>query len=273
MCDACVINAVKNRMLSRRDMFRAVAGGAAAVAVGTTAAVPSALAAGASKVEDMTHEVHEDFPTYFGSQTFFRKRLTSLEKDGFNTLELRLSEHTGTHIDAPLHFTADGSSVAEIPVGQLVVPLCVIDIKARAEANADAQVTPDDIKAWIAGNGPIPDKACVAMNSGWDKRAASDTFRNADADKKMHFPGFHVEATNMLMEQSSAVGIAVDTLSLDHGISADFAVHYSWLPAGRWGIENIANLDAVPASGATLVVGAPKHRGGTGGPCRIFAMV
>ena len=67
--------------------------------------------------------------------------------------------------------------------------------------------------------------------------------------------------------------IAVDTLSLDHGISADFAVHYSWLPAGRWGIENIANLDAVPASGATLVVGAPKVRKGTGGPCRIFAMV
>jgi len=39
------------------------------------------------------------------------------------------------------------------------------------------------------------------------------------------------------------------------------------------GIENIANLDKVPASGATLVVGAPKHKGRSGGPCRIFAMV
>ena len=273
MCDVCVINAVKDRMLSRRDLFRTVAGGAAVAAVGTAAMVPSALAAGAAKVEDLTHELHEAFPTYFGTQTFHRKQLTSLEKNGFNTFEWRLSEHTGTHIDAPLHFTADGTSVAEIPVGQLVVPLCVVDIKAKAEASADAQVTPDDLKAWIAKHGAIPDNACVAMNSGWDKRASGDTFRNADGDGKMHFPGFHAEATKMLMEETKAVGIAVDTLSLDHGISADFAVHYSWLPAGRWGIENIANLDAVPANGATLVVGAPKVRGGTGGPCRLFAMV
>lgn len=77
----------------------------------------------------------------------------------------------------------------------------------------------------------------------------------------------------MLMEETLAIGLAVDTLSLDHGMSADFATHYAWLPSNRWGIENIANLDKLPAKGATLVVGAPKHRGGTGGPCRVFAMV
>ena len=77
----------------------------------------------------------------------------------------------------------------------------------------------------------------------------------------------------MLMEETKAMSLASDTLSLDHGISGDFATHYAWLPTGRFGIENIANLDRVPASGATLVVGAPKHRGGSGGPARIFAMV
>ena len=76
----------------------------------------------------------------------------------------------------------------------------------------------------------------------------------------------------MLLE-TGAVGMAVDTLSLDYGPSADFATHYAWLPTNRWGIECLANLDAVPAKGATLVVGAPKHRGGTGGPARVFAMV
>jgi kynurenine formamidase len=77
----------------------------------------------------------------------------------------------------------------------------------------------------------------------------------------------------MLLEDTGAMSIAVDTLSLDHGVSGDFATHYAWLPSGRFGIENIANLDKVPASGATLVVGAPKHRGGTGGPALVFAMV
>jgi kynurenine formamidase len=65
----------------------------------------------------------------------------------------------------------------------------------------------------------------------------------------------------------------VDTLSQDPGNSADFAVHYSWLGSGRYGIENIANLDAVPAKGAVLFVGAPKHRGGSGGTMRVLAMV
>ncbi|MEL6792780.1 MAG: cyclase family protein, partial [Pseudomonadota bacterium] len=64
-----------------------------------------------------------------------------------------------------------------------------------------------------------------------------------------------------------------DTLSIDYGLSADFATHYTWLPANRWAVENMANLDQVPATGATLVVGAPKHQGGTGGPCRLIALV
>lgn len=271
MCDACIIESVKQRMISRRSLFKTAAAGAAAVAVG--AAVPAALAAGANKVEDMTHEIHEKFPTYFGNQHFFKDQKLSWDEHNVNLFELRVNEHTGTHVDAPLHFSKDGQSVAEIPLENLVVPLCVIDIRGRATGNADAQVTPEDIKAWVAANGPIPDKACVAMNSGWDKHVNTDKFRGADAKGKMHFPGFHIEATKMLIEESGAVGMAVDTLSLDFGQSGDFATHYAWLPTNRWGIENLANLDKVPAKGATLVVGAPKHRGGTGGPARVFAMV
>jgi kynurenine formamidase len=182
-----------------------------------------------------------------------------------------VNEHTGTHIDAPLHFSADGRSVAEIPIENLVVPLVIIDIREKASANADAQVTPDDVKAWVSKHGPIPDKACVAMLSGWDAFASGPKFRNADDKKAMHFPGFHVEATKMLAETTSASGIGVDTLSLDFGPSPDFAAHYAWLPTGRWGLECLANLASLPAKGATLVIGAPKIRGATGGPCRVMA--
>ncbi len=77
----------------------------------------------------------------------------------------------------------------------------------------------------------------------------------------------------MLLEESTAIGIAVDTLSLDHGISADFVTHYAWLPTNRWGLECIANLGSLPAVGATLIVGAPKWRGGSGGPTRVMALV
>jgi kynurenine formamidase len=176
-------------------------------------------------------------------------------------------------MDAPIHFSADGLTADAIPVENLVVPLAIIDISARAEDDSDAQVTPDDIRAWIAEHGAIPDGACVAMRSGWDRRVTGDGFRNADADGVMHFPGFHVEAAQLLMEEANVVGMAVDTLSLDFGRSADFVTHYAWLPSNRWGLECVANLGELPASGATLVLGAPKIQGASGGPSRVIALV
>jgi kynurenine formamidase len=128
-----------------------------------------------------------------------------------------------------------------------------------------------DIEAWISANGAIPAGACVAMHSGWAAKLGSPSFRNTP-EGAFAFPGFATSATDMLLEMGVAA-IAVDTLSLDPGNSADFAVHYSWLPAGRYGIENVANLDQVPATGATVFVGAPKHAGGTGGPARVLAVV
>ena len=88
-----------------------------------------------------------------------------------------------------------------------------------------------------------------------------------------HFPGFSAEAAEWLLKERNVVGIAVDTLSLDNGPSKDFRVHRLWLPAGRWGLENVANLDKVPAAGATLVVGAPKVKNATGAPTRLIALV
>lgn len=268
MCHACVMESVKARMMSRRDLFR---GGAAGIAVTAGLTAAPATAGGHGGVVDMTHTLDADFPTYFGAPGFGAEQSFNFAEHGFNLFNLTINEHTGTHIDAPLHFSADGNSVAEIPVSTLVAPLCVVDIAARAADDPDTQVTPDDLKAWTAAHGEIPENACVAMHSGWGGKTGGDGFRNSDG-KVMHFPGFHIEAAQMLMEDTKAASIAVDTLSLDHGPSGDFAVHYAWLPSGRFGIECVANLDKCPASGSTIVIGAPKVGGGTGGPARIFCM-
>lgn len=272
MCHHCVTESVKSRMLSRRDFFRASAGAGAAAAI----AAPQPLFAQESppsRAEDLTHELHEDFPTFFGEQQLFIDPVFNYAEHSFNQNEWRINEHTGTHVDAPLHFSEDGLSVAEIPVGDLICPLAIIDIRGKASEDPDAQVTPEDIRAWTDANGDIPRGACVAMLSGWGAHVTSDKFRNVGEDgQTMHFPGFHVEAAEMLMEETGTRGIAVDTLSLDHGPSPDFAVHYAWLPSGRWGLEGVANLETLPVSGAMLIVGAPKVKGGSGGPARVFAM-
>lgn len=270
MCHACVTESVKRRMLSRRDLFKAAPALAAAPAV--FAAAP-ALAQAPSRVVDMTHTLTPDFPTYFGEQQFFPEQVFNFADNGFNLFRFEVNEHTGTHVDAPLHFSADGQSVDEIPVERLVAPLAVVDIKAKAAENADAQVTPDDLSAWMSEHGDLPEGGVIAMNSGWAAHLRTPKFRGADAEGVQHYPGFHPEAAAMLLEDGRVIGMAVDTLSLDHGPSPDFATHYAWLPTNRWGIENLAGLDDVPATGATLIVGAPKHEGGTGGPARVLALV
>ena len=176
-------------------------------------------------------------------------------------------------MDAPFHFSTDGMSADQIPLSMLIVPLVVVDIRKKAAENPDAQLTLEDLRSWERSYGRIPKDACVAMNSGWAEKVNTPEFRNADASGVLHFPGFHVEAARFLLNERQVNGIAVDTLSLDYGPSPDFAVHYLWLPTNRWGMEAVANLDALPPRGTTLIVGGPKIAGATGGPSRLIAFV
>jgi kynurenine formamidase len=186
--------------------------------------------------------------------------------------QLTYMEHIGTHFDAPLHFSTDGPSVDAIPVEALLCPLVVIDVTERAIADPDYSLTPEDVVMHERTHGRIPPGACVALRSGWDARVATPGFRNPDASGVLRFPGFRPDIAPMLLERGVA-GVAVDTLSLDHGSSRDFAFHLAWLGAGRWGLECAANLERMPPTGATLVAGAPKIAGGTGGPGRALALL
>jgi kynurenine formamidase len=268
MCHACVIENVKERMLSRRALFGA--GAAAVAAASVLRPAPLRAAAHAGKVVDLTHAYDGDFPTFAGNPGILYEPAVKFADSGYQLWKLTIFEHTGTHIDAPLHFTEDGTSVAELAPETLMCPLAIIDIKARAMDDANAMVEPADIEAWISANGALPAGACVAMNSGWAAKVGTPEYRNTP-DGTFAFPGFSKAATDLLGEMGAAC-IGVDTLSLDPGNSADFAVHFSWLPSGRYGIENLANLDGLPASGMTVFVGAPKHARGTGGPARVLAM-
>ncbi len=113
------------------------------------------------------------------------------------------------------------------------------------------------------------------MNSGWHKLVGDPKFTGQDSEKKNHTPGFHIEAAQMLIGERNVKGIGVDTLSLDTGLNSggEFPVHYAWLGSGRWGVECVANLDAIPENGARLFLGLPKVKGATGGPARVIALL
>lgn len=227
-----------------------------------------------SKVLDLTHVLGPNMPLFSDDDPAFAiKPLFTHAKDGYYGSVISYWEHVGTHMDAPIHFDPKGMFVDQIAPSNLVVPAVVIDITAKAQRDPDALVTPDDIRAYERRYGRIPANAAVLMASGWGARIGSTaTHRNADASGVMHFPGFGKDAADFLIAERNVAGIGVDTLSLDHGPSADFAVHYTWLSTAKWGLENLANLEAIPPKGATLFVGAPRVASGSGGPSRVLAV-
>jgi kynurenine formamidase len=199
--------------------------------------------------------------------------LVTIAENGFYKNKLTLDEHTGTHMDAPAHFDEGGTTADMLPVENFVAPLVVIDVSSRAASDPDTQGMPDDILAWESQFGPLPDGAFVALNSGWDARFSDpDSFINLDTDNVQHYPGWHPDAAALLVNERNIVGIGVDTLSLDFGASTDFGTHLTVLPAGKFGIENLANLATAPVNGGWIIVGGPKHETASGGPTRAFAV-
>ena len=270
-CQEAIHQALSRRPLSRRQVF-ATAAGFAATAVAPSPAV--AAPRPARRVVDLTHTMSADFPTFDGTPGIEMQKLKELKKDGYNLYEWRLNEHSGTHLDAPIHFSEAGITAEQIPAETLVVPLAVINVADKAAKDPDYRLSRDDLAAWERRHGRLPDNCCVAMNSGW-ARHVGDTAKyvGKDAGGVMHFPGVDPDATAWLLKQRKVAGLAVDTLSLDPGARRISGRMCCGCGSGRWGLENVANLDSVPASGATLVVGLAKVKGATGGPARLFALV
>ena len=255
------------RVISRRGVLAGVAA-STVLATGSPARAQRSF----TRVVDLTHTLSPAFPTFFGTAGFRLERRYRLKRDGANVGWWHVLEHAGTHVDAPFHYSDDGASADKIAPEQLVVPLAVVDVAAKAARDPDYQLSRADLAEWEASHGRLPDNACVAMNAGWAQHLGSRRFAG-EHNGTMHFPGIGPDAAAWLITERRIAGLAVDTLSLDHGPSGDFRTHRLWLPSGRWGIENIAALDQVPPSGATLVVGLPKVKGASGGPARIFALV
>lgn len=275
MCVPGTIETVRARVaeeglpkLDRRTALLAAAGAAVA------ATLPGrAHARSANRLQDLTHEFREGFPGFLGApSTLDRTATVTIPANGFYGQTWTFWEHTCTHLDVPAHFVAGGRYSPQLELDELVRPLAVVDISARAATIADAEVLVSDLVAFERREGRIKRGSVVAMNSGWAQRSGSvAAYRNVGADGLQHFPGFSKAAVEWLVAERDVAGIGVDTLSLDPGRSQTFDAHFAILGADRYGIENLANLDRVPARGATVTVGLIPWEQGSGGPARVFA--
>ncbi|MCP4603542.1 MAG: cyclase family protein [Proteobacteria bacterium] len=190
------------------------------------------------------------------------------------------NEHGGTHVDAPIHFYEQGKTIDEIALTSWFGPAVKIDVTKACEDNRNYRLTVADIQKFENTHGPIPKGAWVIMYSGIGTRHYPDRTKVLGTDKRgteavalLSFPGFSKESAEYLLKHRNITGVAIDTPSIDYGKSTDFPVHQILFGAGKLAIENIANLDKLPNTGATLYAVPMLIERGTGAPARIFAVL
>jgi len=257
--------------------------------------IPSALAAAlalacagsaqpprAERVVDLTH-VFDASTVYWPTAEGFRLHV---EADGptpggyyYRANSFCAAEHGGTHLDAPAHFSRDGQTVDAIPPERLVGPGVVVDVAPRCSRDPDCAVSIADLEAFEDRHGRIPTGAIVLLRTGtgerWSDPAAylGTAERGPEAVAKLRFPGLDAAAARWLAEGRGIDAVGIDTASIDPGRSTGFEAHRELAARNVAILENVAQLERLPATGFLVVALPMKIGGGSGGPLRIVAIV
>lgn len=251
------------------------------------ASLVDGLAAGSVRVIDLTQPLSEKTPIlqlpppFANTPGWTMHEISRYDERGpawyWNWFEG--GEHVGTHFDAPNHWVTgrDREDVASVSTSRLVGPAVVIDKSREAAADSDYLLRVEDIRAFEAQHGPLPQGCWLLYRTGWDARAHdAAAFRNAN-ETGPHSPGVEPECARWLAEESPVIGIGVETVGTDagtaHSFEPAFPCHHFMLGAGKYGLTQLANLAQLPPVGAVLVVLPLKLVKGSGSPCRAIALV
>jgi kynurenine formamidase len=188
-------------------------------------------------------------------------------------------EHVGTHFDAPNHWVTgrDREDVASVPPARLVGPAVVIDKSAQAGADPDYLLRIEDVRAFEAEYGALPEGCWLLYRTGWDARSGGQAeFLNAN-ETGPHTPGISVSCAKWLAEESPILGLGTETVGTDagaaHSFDPPFPCHSSLLGAGKYGLTQLQNLARLPVTGAVVIAGPLPIVSGSGSPCRALALV
>jgi len=226
---------------------------------------------------DLTHPFTPGMPHYVAFPDEQREVVMTVENDGFLVHRYSHVGQWGTHVDPPSHFIAGGRTLDEVPVDEMLLPLVVLDARARVANDADYVADLGLIAEHEGLYGRIPRGAFVAFGSGWSRRwPSSEAMQNRDADGVAHYPGWSVEALRHLVEERGIRAVGHEQTDTDPGTALSAgrvdAERYL-LGSDRWQIEMLTNLDEVPPTGALILASWPRPLAGSGFPARCVAIV
>jgi kynurenine formamidase len=269
--------------MERRAMMSAAAAGLVGAATGGAAGGSPALAAdGAVRLDKLRlvslSHVNDPANTnvFPGDPPFELEVIATIPKDGYFLQYVREGEHTGTHWGAPGHFNEGHPLADQLDLCDLFLPAVKIDARAKCAHNADYALTIDDIKDWERQHGRIPDQSMVIMWTGWDSRWGTPAFPNLDAGGGLHQPGFSVPAAKWLIDTGRIGyngGTGIDTFGPDLGTDDTYTVSTLVYQRHRISLEVLANLAALPATGAYILCGGHINKNGAGSTALIYGVI
>lgn len=232
------------------------------------------------KLIDLSHTYDETTLFWPNSPIEFEHNQLAFGPSGngyfYSAYTFATPEHGGTHLDAPIHFAENGKSVEALSVDDLFAPLIIIDVTPQAKSDRNYRLSLKDVELFEKTHGKIPKGSAVFVRTGWSRfwpdakpYLGDDTPGDAS---NLSFPGFGADAAQALVDRKIKL-IGIDTASIDYGKTKDFPVHVIIGTANIPALENLANLDSIPATGAYLMAMPMKIGGGSGAPARVVALV
>ncbi|PIV25991.1 MAG: cyclase [Anaerolineae bacterium CG03_land_8_20_14_0_80_58_20] len=227
-----------------------------------------------SKVVDLSHVIDTNIPLWPGDPPVVFETVAEFATDGYYLRRFSMGEHSGTHMNAANSFHENGTGIDAYTPESLVVPAVVIDIRAQTADNPDYALTKDDVLAWEKEHGKIPAGSVVLLYTGWqEKWNDPKAFFNEDADGGLHFPGFDGATTRFLLDERKIAGVGIDTHGADPGQDTSYATNTQVTEVNGIVLECVTNLDQLPPTGTTLVLGILRLKDGSGTPLSVMAFV
>lgn len=216
------------------------------------------------KIVDLSLDIHPGmmtYPTHWHPKVDFTP-MGSVPVEGRATTKITLGTHTGTHMDAPAHFIANGSTIDQVPLELFIGEAVLINLTGIGRKNVEVA----DIR------GPLersPNIKRVVLRHDWSKKFGTSEYYAS-------YPYLSRDAARYLADHGVRL-IAMDTPSPDNPkdgrqSAEDSPVHKIFLSAGIILVEYLTNLDQLSGEVVDLYVLPLKLKGVDGSPVRCLAV-
>lgn len=219
----------------------------------------------AQLIWDLSHKMQNYQPRFATHTQYFRMMWNRLE-DGDHSAhaQIILSEHSGTHVDAPCHFFMGAKTIDELPLDTFSGPGRCIDVRhvGSGQAVSDQHIIQFENQYGTLSEGDVV-LFCFGFDAFWGVGKAGRRYSAA-------WPGVSGDAADILV-QRKVRAVGTDAISIDASGDPASPAHRALLGAEIPVYENLTGLDHILRKpfqfyGVPLRIG-----GGTGSPVRAWA--